>query len=142
MTKMIKQPCIIILDQPTEYDRQAVHEIVKTNSTDWWHHFSDIWIAGGLQEKEWRLLIMEEFSGQVLVIALPADRAGRTWSGSFQELANSSDSLGGPFAWLAHVYSGRDIGEVARRESVASGRRKAIPAVPVDDSGYSDEPPF
>jgi hypothetical protein len=133
---MIENACIIILDQPQEGARQAVHDIVKKNAADWWHHLSDVWIAGGLSAKEWRDLIMDEFPGQILVLPLPDDQNERDWAASLREITHSSDSFGGPFAWLTHVYSGR------ARSVVTSTRRKETIMGSTDDSGYSDEPPF
>jgi hypothetical protein len=133
---MIENACIIILDQPPEGVRQAVHDIVKENATDWWHHLSDVWIAGGLSAKEWRDMIMKKFPGQILVLPLPDDREERVWAASLRELMHSSDSMGGPFTWLTEVYSGR-------RRAMIGKERKVIAIEPASDNDpFSDEPPF
>jgi hypothetical protein len=133
---MIKNPCIIIIDRPTEAVREDVHNVIKRESSGWWHHYADIWIAGGHRPSEWRDLLTQVAPGVVLVLALPENASERGWAFSWRERVDSSDSLGGPAAWLTYLYSGRDLeGTEIRQHSTVQEQAR-------DDDGYSDEPPF
>jgi hypothetical protein len=134
---MIEQPCVIIADRPDETVRQRIHNTIKGQSTGWWHHFPDMWIAGGHTAIEWRDMIkVVAKGGSVLVLSLPEDAPERLWAFSWHENPDSSDSLGGPGAWLMYIYSGRDLDD------------KPITRVPIvqeeeqGGDGFSDEPPF
>lgn len=73
---------VVILDKATADEIAAVHELIKTKSTFWWHHFSTAWIAAGLTAKEWRDLIRPALpspESSVLILALPKN-GDRTWS--------------------------------------------------------------
>jgi hypothetical protein len=132
---MIEQPCIIILDQPDPAERQAVHDLIKENSSGWWHHFPDVWIAGGQPVTAWRDMIASQTPGKVMVLALPDATQERNWAMSFMEQSSASDSLGGPLAWLTFIYSGRNVDETPVI-------RRGIMPKTTEPESLSDEPPF
>jgi hypothetical protein len=80
---MASNPYLILLDQATAEQIDAVHALMKENANGWWHHFSDAWIVFGKSSSEWRDIVskcIEEGSASVLVIALPKDKASRSYA--------------------------------------------------------------
>jgi hypothetical protein len=80
---MVNSPCVIILDRATSAERNAVHEMIKTHASGWWHHFTNVWIAGGHSTLYWnRLLAPLIPAGQsaILVLKLPEDKTQRQYN--------------------------------------------------------------
>ena len=81
---MIRNANVILVDRATADQLNAVHEIVKTHASGWWHHFTSVWIVGGEKTAtQWRNLIspvITEGAANVLVLELPPPEADRLWA--------------------------------------------------------------
>lgn len=74
---------IIVLDQGSPEERAAIHALVKEHASGWWHHFGDVWLAGGKKKaSEWRDLLKEATTGSgsaLMVMKLPKS-GRRSWA--------------------------------------------------------------
>ena len=82
-------------DVPT---REEVHQQIKQHARGWWHHFPDVWFAGGMSVTEWRDLIGEVLPKgvELLVIRLPDTQ--RSWAYRGQRLRKVTE-------WLHETYT-------------------------------------
>jgi hypothetical protein len=70
---------VITLDAATPAQREAVHAAVEASTTQWWHHFADIWIVSGKSAGEWARIVLPHIGdGHAAVLVLPTDV--RTWT--------------------------------------------------------------
>jgi hypothetical protein len=75
--------CIIVLEKRSIAIREAVQAIVRKHANGWWHHFPDVWIAGGHTPIFWRDRIQPIAQGQnngVLILLLPSEDGDRRWA--------------------------------------------------------------
>lgn len=76
---------VIILNEATDAQIDAVHELLKQHATGWWHHFENVWIVGGeLNAAQWREVVtplIDRGRASVLVMPLPDEAVARqNWS--------------------------------------------------------------
>lgn len=80
---MASNPLIIILDQATKEQIDAVHQIVKENANGWWHHFTNTWMLFSERNPDkWSDLIkdaIKEGNTSILIFALPPEKKQRLW---------------------------------------------------------------
>ena len=78
-----EQFSVIILDGPTQAQRDAVHERVKKVTKSWWHTFDDVWIVrSGTSPTEWIDRLQPVFKSgpaSFLVLGLPGTTDTRSW---------------------------------------------------------------
>jgi len=93
---------VIILNQPTQAQRNAVHARVKKATGTWWHAYDDIWIVRSTnQPTQWINLLKGQFAtgpAGFLVLGLPDTDQTRSW-GYFGP--NPNDMVG----WLHKNYT-------------------------------------
>src|SRR5262245_17374092 len=78
-----EQYSVIILDQPSQGQRNAVHARVKKQTSTWWHMYEDIWIVRSThQPTQWINLLKSVFAtgaAGFLVLGLPNTDETRSW---------------------------------------------------------------
>ena len=93
---------VILLDRISDLEREAVHQVIKTNADTWWHRFENVWLAEGRSVHDWRDLVYEVLvrpgSSSVLVLKLPEDE--RWWSLHGTNVREKA-------RWLYETYSGK-----------------------------------
>lgn len=76
----------IVIESPTDLQREQVQAAVKQHAELWWHGLADLWLVVGKTAKEWRDLLKPIFpishGGKVLVLAADGPWAAR---GNFSE---------------------------------------------------------
>jgi len=74
---------VIILDSPTQAQRNAVHDRVKKATKSWWHSYDDVWIVRSENAPtDWINRLQSIFKsgpGSFLVLGLPETSDTRTW---------------------------------------------------------------
>jgi hypothetical protein len=91
---------LIVLDESGSNLREAVQEMVKQHTEQWWHQMPNVWIVQGDSAKEWRdrILPLKTAAGSnalALVVKLP--NTGRSWAATGQTSARE-------FAWFREHY--------------------------------------
>jgi hypothetical protein len=75
---------LIILDNPTQGQRNAVHGRVRKATGSWWHGYDDIWIVqSGLTAAQWIDQLQGFFKSgpaSFLVLGLPETDQTRSWA--------------------------------------------------------------
>ena len=76
---------MILLNEATPAQINAVHETLKQHAKGWWHHFENAWIVGGeLTPGEWLDVVtpvIPDGRTSVLVVQLPDDtRQRQSWA--------------------------------------------------------------
>ncbi|HYI12668.1 MAG TPA: hypothetical protein VEK57_26695 [Thermoanaerobaculia bacterium] len=98
---------VIVLNEATNEQINAVHEALKQHTKGWWHHFDNTWIVGGqLTAGEWLDVVtplIPEGRASVLVVQLPAEVQQRQ-SWAYYGIEGPKRSM-----WLA-----QNLGESAR----------------------------
>lgn len=79
-----KSVFVIVVDDVTSLQRDRIHELVKTNTDDWWHELKDLWIVTGRTAAAWRDLVDPVLKGQrsPAVVLKVAAREGGRWATS------------------------------------------------------------
>ncbi len=74
---------LILVDQPSTSQRNAVHARVKKGTSGWWHNFNDAWIVRGGTTQDWSARLQPVFktgTAGFLVFELPGSDTTRSWS--------------------------------------------------------------
>ena len=91
---------LIYVDQATAGEQDAVTEIVKTHSDEWWHQFEQLWIVKGHASDYWKVLIKPVLVGNprsgVMVFGLPAPQT--------QPLSYSGPEYHRKMEWLHRLF--------------------------------------
>lgn len=94
---------VLFLHDATDAHREAVQQIVKAHASCWWHHFPDLWIAGGHSHLYWADLIEPVLAlsrAGLIVLELPRDSSQRMF-------ATRGANPAGMAEWLWEIYYGR-----------------------------------
>jgi len=77
---MINKACVIVLEDVTTSDREAIDELIIEHSIGYWHKFADLWIVGGQSVDFWAEAIERVLAGgssNAIVLSLPKYGSGR-----------------------------------------------------------------
>jgi hypothetical protein len=82
----LSKPIFAVLTYGIDADqRQKIHELLKTESAGWWHHFPDVWFVRGHDAKYWKSVVADIVTTKpgaaVLVMKLDNVTKEAAWSG-------------------------------------------------------------
>jgi len=73
---------IIVLDRATDEQLNEAHQIIKSESKGWWHHYTNVWLVRDRTASDWRDSLKRVVVGgpaSVSVFRLP-DAGHRKWA--------------------------------------------------------------
>jgi hypothetical protein len=75
---------VIVVDRPSDRQREAVHQRIKKATQWWWHQYADTWIVGGGgNATDWSKRLQPVFkngASSVLVFRLPGQDETQSWA--------------------------------------------------------------
>jgi hypothetical protein len=73
---------LVVAQSIDDTQRTLMHELIKSDSDEWWHGFPDVWMVRGDSAEAWRErlgVFVPRGPSAVLVFQMP-DEGGRAWS--------------------------------------------------------------
>lgn len=88
---------VIILDKPSNEQRNAAHAVIATKCDTWWHYFNNVWLVTDFTAVEWRSaldhVVDMKPSSSCLVLTLPQNKSERWWAMRSQSAEKKAEWL-------------------------------------------------